>query len=109
MNIHNPPHPGEIIRELCLQPLELSVTDAAKGLGVTRKTLSELINGHTGISPLMAIRLSMAFGGSPDSWLLHQMEYDLWAVRKDAKKLKIKPFRKTKRSALRKNKPSILA
>lgn len=89
----SPPHPGEILNALCLEPLRLSITDAAAGLGVTRKTLSELVNGHTGVSPLMAIRLSKAFGGSPDSWLTHQLEYDLWHAQKTAKKLKIKNFR----------------
>lgn len=78
MRMHNPPHPGEVIRELCLAPLELSVTKAAEGLGVTRKTLSSLLNGRSGISPEMAIRLSKAFGGSPESWLSQQMMYDLW-------------------------------
>ena len=77
MSMKNPVHPGQVIRELCLQPLGLTVTDAAKGLGVTRKTLSELVNGHSGISPEMAIRLSKAFGGSPESWLTQQMQYDL--------------------------------
>ncbi|HIJ85564.1 MAG: transcriptional regulator [Magnetococcales bacterium] len=78
MRMHNPPHPGEVIRELCLTPLKLSVTKAAEGLGVTRKTLSSLLNGRSGISPEMAIRLSKAFGGSPESWLSQQMIYDLW-------------------------------
>jgi addiction module HigA family antidote len=73
----NPPHPGEIIRELCLEPLGLSVTAAAEGLGVTRKTLSELLNGHSGISIEMAVRLSSGLGGSPESWLLQQNLYDL--------------------------------
>jgi len=73
----NPPHPGETIRELCLKPSGLSVTAAAEGLGVTRKTLSELLNGHSGISIEMAARLSAGFGGSPESWLLQQNLYDL--------------------------------
>ena len=78
MIMHNPPHPGEVIRELCINPLGLSVTRAAKGLGVSRKTLSALLNGRFGISPEMAIRLSKAFGGSPESWLVQQAQYDLW-------------------------------
>jgi antitoxin HigA-1 len=65
----NPPHPGEIVKELCLEPLGLSVTDAAKGLGVTRKALSELLNGHAGISPAMAIRLEQAFASTAETWL----------------------------------------
>jgi len=73
----NPPHPGETIRELCLEPSGLSVTAAAEWLGVTRKTLSELLSGHSGISIEMAVRLSAGFGGSPESWLLQQNLYDL--------------------------------
>lgn len=74
----NPPHPGEVIRELCLAPLGVSVTNAAKALGVSRKALSELLNGHTGVSPEMALRLSMAFDTTPESWLTQQMQFDLW-------------------------------
>jgi antitoxin HigA-1 len=92
MTMKNPPHPGEIIRELCLEPLGLTVTRAAQGLGVTRKTLSLLLNGHAGISPEMAIRLSQAFGRSPESWLQLQGQYDLAQVRKSPKKIKIKPL-----------------
>ncbi|MSP87210.1 MAG: addiction module antidote protein, HigA family [Alphaproteobacteria bacterium] len=77
MPMHNPPHPGEVIRALCLKPLGLSVTRAAQGLGVSRKTLSELLNGRSGISPDMAIRLARAFGGSPQSWLAQQMQFEL--------------------------------
>ena len=77
MPMHNPPHPGEIVRKDCLEPLNLTVTEAAEGLGVSRQTLSELVNGRRGISPNMAIRLSKAFGGSPESWLTQQMQYDL--------------------------------
>lgn len=90
MQMHNPPHPGEIIRGLCLEPLELSVTEAAEGLGVSRKTLSTILNGHAGISPEMALRLSMAFETSPESWLNQQTQYDLWAARKANKKLRVK-------------------
>jgi addiction module HigA family antidote len=90
MPLHNPPHPGEVIRELCLNPLGLTVTAAAQGLGVSRKALSELLNGHAGISPEMAIRLSKAFGGSPESWLRQQMHYDLWQARRRAKVIKVK-------------------
>ena len=78
MMMHNPPHPGEIIRELCLEPLGLSVTEAAKGLGISRKTLSAILNGRAGISPEMAVRLSIAFDTSADSWLNQQSQYDLW-------------------------------
>jgi len=78
MLMHNPPHPGEVIKELCLEPLGISVTAAAKGLGVSRKTLSALLNGRAGISPEMAIRLSIAFDTSAESWLNQQSQYDLW-------------------------------
>jgi addiction module HigA family antidote len=78
MLMYNPPHPGEVLRELCLEPLGLSVTAAAKALGVSRKTLSTLLNGHAGVSPEMAIRLSIAFETSAESWLQQQMHYDLW-------------------------------
>ncbi len=87
--MHNPPHPGEVIRELCLEPLGLSVTAAAKALGVTRKSLSQLLNGRSGISPEMAIRLSMAFKTTAESWLNQQVQYDLWKARGKSKKLKV--------------------
>ena len=80
MRMHNPPHPGEILRELCIEPLELTITDTAEALGVSRKTLSSILNGRSGISPEMAIRLSKAFDTSPESWLYQQMQYDLWAA-----------------------------
>lgn len=90
MQMHNPPHPGEIIRELCLEPLGLSVTEAAEGLGVSRKTLSAILNGRSGVSPEMALRLSMAFNTSPESWLNQQTQYDLWVAKKEAKRIKVK-------------------
>lgn len=80
MRMHNPPHPGEVLRELCLEPQGLSVTRTARGLGVSRKTLSAILNGRAGISPEMAIRLSKAFGTSAESWLNQQTQYDLWVV-----------------------------
>jgi len=92
MPMKNPPHPGEVIRELCLAPLELTVTDAAKGLGVSRKTLSELLNGHAGILPEMAIRLSKAFGGSAESWLTQQMHYDLAQAQVRADSIHVQRF-----------------
>ncbi len=92
MAMKNPPHPGEVIRELCIDPLGLSVTDAAKGLGVSRKALSELLNGHSGISAEMAIRLSKAFGGSAESWLTQQMQYDLARTERKAKSIKVERF-----------------
>jgi antitoxin HigA-1 len=90
--MHNPPHPGEIIRDQCLEPLGLSVTDAAKGLGVTRKALSELLNGHAGVSPEMAIRLEKAFGSTAETWLRMQLAYDLWQAQQRAGDLKVTRF-----------------
>ncbi|MCB8945140.1 MAG: HigA family addiction module antidote protein [Ardenticatenaceae bacterium] len=78
MQMHNPPHPGEILKELCLEPLNLSVTKAAQALGVSRKTLSAILNGRSSITPEMAIRLSIAFDTSAESWLNQQAQYDLW-------------------------------
>jgi addiction module HigA family antidote len=92
MAIHNPPHPGEVIRELCLEPLGLTVTEAAKGLGVSRKTLSALLNGRFGISPEMAIRLSKGFGGSAESWLIQQSQYDLWQALQKESEIEVKAF-----------------
>ena len=80
MKMHNPPHPGEVLRELCLAPMDLSVTRAAQALGVSRKTLSAILNGRAGISPEMAIRLSKAFGTSAESWLNQQVQFDLWVA-----------------------------
>ena len=88
--MHNPPHPGEVARELCIVPLGLTVTEAARSIGVSRKALSELLNGKSGISPEMALRLSIAFGTTAESWLSMQMEYDLWNARKKIGKLKVK-------------------
>ena len=90
MRMHNPPHPGEIIREFCIEPLNLSVTEAADALGVTRKTLSTLLNGRSGISPEMALRLSKVFGRTPEGWLRLQLQFDLWKTQQsvDIRKLK---------------------
>ena len=89
MPMHNPPHPGEVIRALCIEPLGLSVTEAARGLGVSRKTLSALLNGRFGVSPEMAVRLSKAFGGSPESWLIQQAQCDLWQVMQKVDEIKV--------------------
>jgi len=93
MLMHNPPHPGAFIRRQCLEPLGLTVTEAAKGLGISRNTLSLLLNGRLGISPEMAIRLSKAFGGSPESWLTQQMQYDLWQARQRENDIKVEKFK----------------
>ena len=83
MGMHNPPHPGEIIRDFCIEPLNLTVTEAAESLGVTRKTFSMLLNGKSGISPEMALRLSKVFGRTPEGWLRLQLQYDLWRAKKN--------------------------
>ena len=93
MKMHNPPHPGEIIRELCLEPLRLSVTEAARSLGVSRKALSSILNGRTGISPEMAVRLSIAFDASAESWLNQQLQYDLWHAERTRKSLRVTRLR----------------
>ena len=89
MEMHNPGHPGEVIRASCLEPLNLTVTDAAGALGVTRKALSDLLNGHSGVSPDMAIRLERVFGSTADAWLRMQMNRDLWEARQRAGTIKV--------------------
>lgn len=89
MQMYNPPHPGEIIKELCLEPLGLTVTRAAEALGVSRKTLSAVLNGRAGISPEMAIRLSLAFDTTAESWLNQQAHYDLWLARQNQQHFKV--------------------
>ncbi len=90
MQMHNPPHPGEVLRELCLEPLGLSVTQAARALGVSRKTLSSILNGRAGISPEMAVRLSIAFSTTAESWLRQQVQYDLARVEAKRRSLQVK-------------------
>jgi antitoxin HigA-1 len=90
MPMKNPPHPGLHVRHDCLDALGLSVTEGAKVLGVTRQALNNLVNGKSGISPEMAIRLSKAFGGSPAVWLKMQMDYDLAQVEKTADNIKVR-------------------
>lgn len=92
MPMHDPPHPGEHIRFDCLEPLGLTVTKAAQILGISRKALSELVNGRAGISPEMAIRLSKAFGGSPEVWLRMQMNHDLWHAQRKANQIKVERY-----------------
>ena len=90
--MHDPSHPGEVIKHDCIAALQLTVTDAADGLGVSRKALSELINCKSGVSPDMAIRLEKAGWGTADTWLRMQMQFDLWHARKKAGTLKVKRF-----------------
>ena len=92
MPMKNPPHPGGLVLRQCIEPLGLSITAAAAALGVTRTTLSELVNGKRGISPEMAMRLSKVFGGSAESWLVQQAQYDLArlpAIRMKLKRLQV--------------------
>jgi addiction module HigA family antidote len=93
MLMKNPPHPGRIVRQDCIEPLGLTVTAAAEILGVTRQALNNLVNGRGGISPEMAVRLSKAFGGGPEIWLGMQMQYDLAQVRKKAAQIKVRRYR----------------
>ena len=88
MTMKNPPHPGGVVFRQCIEPLGLSITDAAAALGVTRNTLSELVNGKRGISPEMAVRLAKVFGGTEEGWLVQQAQYDLAHVRRERLKLK---------------------
>ena len=81
MPMHNPPHPGEILQVLWLDPMGISITAASQALGVSRRTLSKIINGRSSLTPEMAMRLARAFGTSPESWLAHQAAYDLWQLR----------------------------
>ena len=93
MAMRNPPHPGGIVRRQCLDPLGLSITKAAGVLGVTRQALSELVNAKAGISVDMSIRLSKAFGSTPETWLGMQMAYDLWQARDRERSIKVKRFK----------------
>ena len=89
MRMHNPPHPGEIIKSLCLEPLGVTVTQAAEALGVSRKTLSAILNGRAGVSPEMAVRLSIAFSTTAESWMNQQIQYDLWYAEQRRKRLRV--------------------
>jgi antitoxin HigA-1 len=98
MPMKNPPHPGRIVRQDCLSPLGLSVTSAAKALGVTRQALNNLVNGKSGVSPEMAIRLAKAFGSTPETWLRLQMNHDLARIRRaehriDVARYEVPPLR----------------
>ena len=95
MPMKNPPHPGETVRYDCLEPLGLSVTEGAKVLGVTRQALNNLVNGKSGISPEMAIRLEKAFGGRASVWLGVQMDYDLAQAMKRERSIKVRKVRES--------------
>jgi len=90
--MYNPPHPGKVLKELYMKPLRLTITEVAKGIGISRKSLSELINGKYGISVETATRLAKAFSTTPESWLNLQQQYDLWNARKIQQLRKIKVF-----------------
>ncbi len=92
MPMKNPPHPGRIVRQDCIEPLGLTITGAAKALGITRQALNNVVNGKAGISPEMAVRIAKAFGGSPEMWLRLQANYDLAKVRQE--KIDIKRYRR---------------
>ena len=89
MKMHNPPHPGEVLKKLCLEPLGLTVTETARALGVSRKALSGILNGRAGISSEMAVRLSLAFGTTAESWLNQQVQYDLWRAERKRTRLRV--------------------
>lgn len=93
MPMKDPPHPGLSVRLNCLEPFDLSVTEGAKVLGVSRATLSRLINGQAGVSPEMAIRLAKAFGATPDIWIRMQAAYDLAQARLHEAEIKVKRYR----------------
>src|SRR5438552_3326388 len=97
-HMHNPPHPGEVLRKLCLEPLGLSVTRAAKALGIARSTLSRLLNGRTGITPDMAMRLSIAFDTTPESWMNQQVQYDLSQAERRRNELHVRSLVDPKRA-----------
>ena len=97
----NPPHPGQVLKGLYLEPLELSITDAAKGLGVTRKTLSQLINGHHAVTPDMALRLAEAFNTTPQLWLNMQQNFDLRQAEKKEKNYTVQQFWRSSGAELR--------
>lgn len=93
MKMHNPPHPGEFIRELYLAPFEISIRKAAESLGVSPSTFNRVLNGESNVSPEMALRLSKAFGRSPESWLAMQDQYDLWRASKKVDLRKVKKIK----------------
>ena len=96
MPVKNPPHPGLSVRHDCIEPHDLTITEAAEILGVTRQTLNNLVNGKSGISADMAIRLDKAFGGGAETWLRLQMAYDLAQARRHEADISVKPVRSRK-------------
>lgn len=92
----SPPHPGQLLRKDYLEPYELTITQLAQALRVSRKNLSEILNGHTGISPEMALRLSRAFNTDPEWWMNQQMQYDLWQAQQKNAVQEVQPLYQTK-------------
>ena len=92
MKMYNPPHPGEIIKGLWLDPMGVSITDGARAMSVSRKTLSKIVNGKARVTPEIAVRLSVALGGSAESWLGHQAAYDLWEIEQHGDDLRAVPL-----------------
>ena len=95
MKMHNPTHPGEIVRMECLEPLGLSVERAAEGLGVSRQALEDIVKEKTSISAEMSVRLSKAFGSTPETWLRMQMAYHLWQISESEERIEVKGFRRS--------------
>ncbi|MBO4121763.1 HigA family addiction module antidote protein [Cupriavidus gilardii] len=93
MRMHTPPHPGQLLHQLWLEPMKLTITEAAAALDVSRKTVSEIVNRRASITPEMAVRLEMAFGKSAESWLAHQAAYDLWQVDQRRDGLHVRRFK----------------
>src|SRR3989304_1357710 len=89
MRMHNPPHPGAVLRGLYMEPLQLSVTELARALGISRKALSQLVNGHARITPNLAMRLARGFGNTAEGWLNLQAQHDLWREGPRVRRLKI--------------------
>jgi addiction module HigA family antidote len=89
MNQNRPPHPGEVLRKKFLDPMGLSVAAASRALGIARKNLSLIVNGHAGVSPETAVRLSLAFNTTPETWLDCQRDFDLWQLRERQKEMKV--------------------
>ncbi|MDD9955407.1 MAG: HigA family addiction module antitoxin [Anaerolineaceae bacterium] len=99
MPMHSPSHPGRIVRNVCLEPLGLSVTEGAKALGVSRQALSSLVNGHARITPEMAVRLAKAFGSTPEHWIRMQSAWDIAQIRKRADEIMVEPYMRKSVSA----------
>jgi len=92
MKMYNPPHPGEIIKGLWLDPMDVSITEAAQAMAISRKTLSKIINGRARVTPEIAVRLAIALGSSAESWLGHQAAYDLWKLEQHPENVRAVPL-----------------